>query len=136
MNNQDKKEELLKYQEAVREAERLEREILRWYARAEKMTAVVRLTPAGGPGGRSLEDAVGQIEALAARLGETHRETVELRRRIEDAVVRVEDGRLRELLRRRYIDGDTWEGIAVKMGMSYQWVCHLHGAALEEIQLS
>ena len=136
MSNQEKKEALLKYRDAVREAERLENEIRRWYSRAEKMTAVVKLTPAGGPGSRSLEDAVEHIDALAEQLGGMHREAVELRRGIEGAIARVEDRRLRELLRRRYIDGEKWVQIAVNMGMDdIRWVYRLHGKALNALTI-
>ena len=50
---------------------------------------------------------------------------------IEQAIERVEDVTYRILLRSRYINGSTWEQIAVCMGISYQWVCHIHGEALK-----
>ncbi len=134
MDNREKKEELLKYRESVREADRLEDEIRRWYARAEQMTAVVRLTPSGGSGGRSLEDAVGSIDELAAQLAQKQRENVGRRRRIESAIGQVRDGRLQELLRRRYINGDTWEKVAAAMGYQYRWVLALHARAISEIK--
>ena len=132
MNNQDKKARLNKYREAEAEASRLEREIARWYSKAERMTTAIKLVP-GGEGGRSLENSVEAIDALAGKLGEKRRETVRLRREIEDVIAAVPDGQLRMLLRYRYIDGMTWERVAVEMDMSYQWVCHLHGDALKEI---
>lgn len=135
MTSQQKKESLLKYREAIREAERLENEMRRWRSRAEKVTAALKMTPSGGPGSRSLEDAVDCIDALAVQLGAAQRRAVDLRRGIEAAINQVEDGRLRELLRRRYIDGDTWESIAVKMDYSYMHVCRLHGDALAAMKM-
>ena len=103
MDNREKKEELLKYRESVREADRLEDEIRRWYARAEQMA-------------------------------QKQRENVGRRRRIESAIGQVRDGRLQELLRRRYINGDTWEKVASAMGYQYRWVLALHARAISEIK--
>ena len=134
MTSQQKKESLLKYREAIREAERLENEMRRWRSRAEKVTAALKMTPSGGPGSRSLEDAVDCIDALAVQLGAAQRRAVDLRRGIEAAINQVEDGRLRELLRRRYINGDTWEKVAAAMGYQYRWVLALHARAISEIK--
>ena len=122
MTSQQKKESLLKYREAIREAERLENEMRRWRSRAEKVTMALKMTPSGSPGSRSLE-------------GAAQRRAVDLRRHIEVSIAQVEDGRLRELLRHRYIDGDTWESIAVKMDYSYMHVCRLHGDALAALKM-
>lgn len=135
MTSQQKKESLLKYREAIREAERLENEMRRWRSRAEKVTMALKMTPSGSPGSRSLEDAVDRIDALAVQLGAAQRRAVDLRRHIEVSIAQVEDGRLRELLRHRYIDGDTWESIAVKMDYSYMHVCRLHGDALAALKM-
>lgn len=135
MTSQKKKESLLKYREAIREAERLEDEMHRWRSRAENVTTALKMTPSGGPGSRSLEDAVDHIDALAVQLGAAQRRAVDLRRHIEVSIAQVEDGRLRELLRRRYIDGDTWESIAVQMDYSYMHVCRLHGDALAALKM-
>lgn len=39
------------------------------------------------------------------------------------------------ILRYRYIHGYTWERIAVTMDYSYQWVCELHGRALQKFKI-
>ena len=44
--------------------------------------------------------------------------------------VQLEDGRLRDVMRYRYIDGMKWEQIAVVMRLDYRWVLRLHGRAL------
>lgn len=136
MNNQEKKKALLKYQLTVREAGRLEEEIQRWRSRAEKTTAVMKLVPAGSDAGRSLETAVEQINELAEQLGKRRQEAVQLRQMVEAAIDGVEDERLRDLLRMRYIDDDTWEQIAVKMDYSFRQVTRMHGCALEKIKMS
>ncbi len=50
---------------------------------------------------------------------------------------RVEDTRLRELLTQRYINGLTWEKVAIEMHYSYKHVTHeLHPKALREAALA
>ena len=98
------------------------------------MTTAVKLVPSGGAAGRSLENSIEAIDALAGRLGDKRRETVRLRREIEDVIAAVPDGRLRMLLRYRYIDGMTWERIAVNMNFKdVRHVYRLHGSALSLI---
>lgn len=135
MTNQEKKAKLNQYREAEAESSRLEQEIIKWYSKAEKMTTAVKLVPGGGEGGRSLENSIESIDALAGRLGDKRRETVRLRREIEDVIAAVPDGRLRMLLRYRYIDGMTWERIAVNMCMDARWIRRLHGRALSVLTL-
>ena len=72
---------------------------------------------------------------MPGRLGDKRRETVRLRREIEDVIASVPDGRLRMLLRYRYIDGMTWERIAVNMCMDARWIRRLHGRALSVLTL-
>lgn len=135
MTNQEKKAKLNQYREAEAESSRLEQEIIKWYSKAEKMTTAVKLVPGGGEGGRSLENSIEAIDALAGRLGDKRRETVRLRREIEDVIAAVPDVRLRMLLRYRYIDGMTWERIAVNMCMDARWIRRLHGRALSVLTL-
>lgn len=135
MTNQEKKAKLNQYREAEAESSRLEQEITKWYSKAEKMTTAVKLIPSGGAAGRSLENSIEAIAALAGRLGDKRRETVRLRREIEDVIAAVPDGRLRMLLRYRYIDGMTWTHIERQMGYERTQIWRLHGRALESINM-
>ena len=133
MTNQDKIAWLRRYQEAVAEQDRLMGEIAQWRSRAEKVSPTLSsLTKSGGDPGRMIS-AVEHINALEAELAEQIVERVSARREIGQAIGRVPDERLARLLRLRYIDGMTWEKIAVQMDMTYQWVCKLHGKSLELI---
>lgn len=76
MTSQEKKEQLLKYREAEKESERLEQEIARWYSKAEKMTTIIKMVPGGGDGGRSIETAIEEVDALAGELAESRRKAV------------------------------------------------------------
>jgi len=136
MTSQEKKEILLQYRAAEREEKRLELEIQRWRSRAEKMTAGYGGTPSGGGDGRSLENTMAHIDDLTGQLANQRKRLVTLRRNIGTAIDSVPDARLRELLRLRYIEGLTFEQIAVRMSYSYKQTCRLHGMALEKMSLN
>ena len=135
MTNQEKKAWLLQYRRLHARIDRLEREKARWIERATQISA----TSDGMPHGSGVSDKVGNTAAKIADLtAEINREIdklADLRREIEAAVRTVDDSVLRELLERRYIDGDTWENIAVQMHYSYMHVCRLHGMALARMML-
>ena len=133
MTNQDKIAWLRRYREAAAEQDRLMAEIARWHSLAERVSPTLSGMPAGGGGPGRMISAVEHINALEAELAEQLAERVATRREIGQAIGRVPDERLARLLRLRYIDGMTWEKIAVQMDMTYQWVCQLHGKSLELI---
>lgn len=133
MTNQEKKEALQQYLSAGREEERLEREIQRWRSRAEKMTAGYSRASGGTGDDRSLEQTVARIDELTRQLTCQREELVSLRRSIGAAIDAVPEARLRELLRLRYIDGMSFEQIAVKMNYCWRQVLRLHGRALSAV---
>ena len=133
MTNQDKIAWLRRYREATAEQDRLMAEIARWRSLAERVSPAQPGMPAGGGGPARMIAAVERMDELEAELAEQIVERVATRREIGQAIDRVPDERLARLLRLRYIDGMTWEKIAVQMDMTYQWVCQLHGKSLELI---
>ena len=133
MTNQDKKEFLQQYRLAEMEEQRLEHEIERWRSRAERMTAGYSKAPAGGGDGRSLENTLERLGELAGELTRQRDKLIRLRREIGAAIDTVPDARLRELLRLRYIEGLSFEQIAVRLDYSWRQVIRLHGAALSKV---
>ena len=136
MTNQEKKEILQQYRLAEMEEQRLEHEIERWRSRAERMTAGYSKAPAGGADGRSMEHTLERLGELAVELTQQRDKLIWLRREIGAAIDTVPDARLRELLRLRYIEGHSFEQMAVRMGYSYKQICRLHGTALEKMSLN
>ena len=57
------------------------------------------------------------------------------RKEIRETLNQLEDENLKLLMEYRYIDGMTWEQIAVKMHYGFQWVCKLHGRALNRLRI-
>lgn len=133
MTNQDKIAWLRRYREAVAEQDRLMDEIKSWRSLAERVSPALSCLPRGSGGPGRMISAVEHISALETELADQIAERVSTRREIGQAIGQVPDERLARLLRLRYIDGMTWEKIAVQMDMTYQWVCKLHGKSLELI---
>ena len=135
MTNQEKKAYLSRYRDNEREIRRLQEEILRWESLAGRTTVSF-----GGAGGSNGEDrmqaAIEQIVALQNRLTLQLEQQVQVRDGIEAAIGTVPEERLRLLLRYRYIEGWTWERIAVEMNYAYRNVTRLHGQALADMKMS
>lgn len=126
-------DELREYRVLCAEERRLLDEIARWRSAAERVTptlAGVRFTRADG--GR-IEMAVEKMDTLRACLAARLTELADRRRRIEQAITALDDARLAHLIRLRYIDGLTFEVIAARMGLSYQWTHKLHRDALARL---
>jgi hypothetical protein len=89
----------------------------------------------GMPHGTSLSDKTAR---LAAQLADAEEEIIELRSEawsirmeIVRTLNRIQTPEYNTLLYLRYIEGKTWEQIAVEMHYTYQWVAGpLHGRAL------
>ena len=134
MTNQDKIKWLRRYRAAVAEQHRLEGEIETWRSLAEKITPTMSCLPGGGAGPGRMVSALEHILALEEVLaGQIGRRT-EIRREIGQAIDGVPDDRLAHLLRLRYVDGLTWERIAVEMHYSYKQIRRLHGRALNVLE--
>ena len=82
-----------------------------------------------------LQLAVDRICELEERLNGKIDAAVKRRKEMEAAIATVEDRTLQLLLRYRYIDGMTWEQIAVKMNYDYRWTLRLHGRALTRLTI-
>ena len=136
MTNQEKKAYLGRYRDNEREIRRPEEEILRWESLSRKTTTTMGAAGGGSNGEDKLQAAVEKIVRWQNRLTLQLAERVRLREEIEAAIGTVEDERLRLLLRYRYIDGLTFERIAVELNYSWRQICNLHGKALNEVKTS
>lgn len=107
----------------LRQATRSEARIEALMARREKCRA---LAAARG----------GQSEALAALEGELSAEIdgyAALVRKIEALLAALPDPVQREALRYRYLNGWSWQVISGKLGVSQDWLWHIHARALVRV---
>lgn len=135
MTNQEKKRELKKYRSLDQHINSLLVERRMWFDRATKITPNMDGMPQGSGQGDKISSAVIKIVELDQKINDEIDRLIETREKIMGAIKNVDDERFRALLIYRYIDGMTWEQIALETHYSYMQVCRLHGLALEKIML-
>lgn len=135
MTSKQKKEYLSKYLKLDKLINRKLEEREHWRDMATKITGTFSDMPKASGGENRIETAVDHIAKLEHELNVAVSELTHLRKSIELSLQTVKDDTYRVLLEYRYIDGMTWEQISVKMSYTYQWVCKLHGRALQKIEI-
>lgn len=132
MTNQEKKRYLQRYTKLNKAINQRLRERDRLRSLAEKCTSSITGLPRGGASDK---------ETTWIRLAEIEEEInadvdkyVDMRKEIEAAINTVDDITLQTLLRYRYLNGLTWERVAVEMEKTWRWIHRLHSRALEAIK--
>ena len=133
--NELKKEYLNSYRAAVREEKILLEEIQK--LRADKMfPSVVNDGMPHGSGGGDLSEYAAKLDEAINDLKEQRLKKVRLYTEIQQQIKCVEDDTERELLMLRYLQGKTWEQVAVEMGYTYRYTTKLHGKALQNFKMT
>ena len=102
--------------------------------RAEHITATLGgAKVASSSTGGTIESCVTQMVVLEGEIKEQARDYSEAIEECSKMLDLIEPN-YSEILYKRYFEGETWERIACDMGYTYQWVCVLHGRALQRIQ--
>lgn len=83
---------------------------------------------------KDLSDITPNLLFLQAKIDKKIKEYTVLRAEIEDSITCLQPVE-RVLMRLRYIEGLTWEQVAVEMHYSYKWVCVLHGRILDKMRV-
>ena len=110
--------------------ERLER--MRAKLEAGRMSNITGMPRGGAVDWTETADRVIELEK---RVNSRIREMVRQKQAAMDAIARVEEARLREVLELYYLDGYTWEQVAEQMDMSDRHVKRLHGIALLRVKV-
>mgnify|MGYP001551310025 FL=1 len=126
---------LSRYRRVSKRIDRLLEEQSRWREMALKITPVLSQTPGGGESGSPIERPMDKVLEIDVEINREIDELQTVRQEIHAALNQLEDESLKLLMEYRYIDGLTWEQIAVKMNYSYMQICRLHGKALRTIML-
>lgn len=126
---------LSRYRRMSKRIDRLLEEQSRWREMALKITPVLSQTPGGGESGSPIERPMDKVLEIDEEINREIDELQIVRQEIRAALNQLEDENLKLLMEYRYIDGLTWEQIAVKMNYSYMQICRLHGKALRTIML-
>jgi len=131
------KEYLSQYIAAGEEIKALCYELERVKSISEKVT--VSFESDGGVSGsvnvNKIPEAVEKIMEIERDIGERVTNLAFLRIDIYNTICRVQDGKLRVILLKRYIGNESFERIAYDMGYTYKHITHnLHPSALEEVE--
>lgn len=97
--------------------------------RSPKMDGMPRTGSGGG-----IEMQVDRILAAERRLNRARDEAMAILEGIEDMIASLENFDQKRILRLRYIDGLTWDEVAMDSGFSERSVRRIHGRALEELR--
>ncbi len=135
VTNAEKKAILLEYQAIERRIKRLQSEKQGWLEKATAVSPNLSDMPKGG-GADKIQNAVCRIADIEQKINREIDRQIDLRERIEAAVVGLKDERFQDVMRYKYIDGKTLEWIAVEMNYSYKQICRFHGYALRDIKMS
>ncbi|WP_314331142.1 hypothetical protein [Selenomonas noxia] len=129
------KEYLWRVRDAERDLKRLEQEYEQAKADILHLKAV-QYDADKVTGGRigDLSDAIAAIEEYMERLNAQWDKLIALRKEAKVLIERIADGRYREVLHRRYLQGQTLEEIAVDLRYNYRWIKRLHGRAMGEFE--
>lgn len=134
--------------EEIREARHaIKRQLSGYQARKRELKQIEALMADldGAPGGQNLDgmprgstvgDPVAAVVAQRLALREKYQaklaELYEAQRAVEDMIESL-DSVERELLRHRYIEGMTWEGVCVAISYSWRQTHNLHAQALDKL---
>lgn len=134
MTNSEKKQRLQQYIQIQRETDRLYDEINRLQAQAEKVTAFLSTELKGG----SSKDRMAIVDEIVEKkqqLEEKVREAFAARSAIVQAIDSVKSPLHHRVLAWRYLNGATFEEIAVREGYTYNHVVmRVHPTALSMVK--
>ena len=134
--NQKKIEYLSRYTKLGKRIEQLSTERAMWLSRACKTTQTISDMPKAKNGAQGDSGEVAQYIEIGEEITRELRNLHRLRREIRAVITTLEDDILQTLMLYRYIDGMTFEEIAVKLHYSWRQVCRKHGQALAKLRMS
>ena len=108
--------------------ERVDR--LRAKLEAGRMSKITGMPRGGSEDWTATADKLIELEK---RVNARIRELVRVKHLAMDAIDRVDEARLREVLELYYIDGFAWKDVAERMKLEERQVFRLHGKALQRI---
>ena len=135
--NQDKIKYLKRYINLDREIDRKLEAVSLLRSKLIRVTEVFTAEPKGGG------SIYGKTEEILAKIVDLEKEIdadvdrlISIRDNIKAIIEAVDDDRERLLLQYRYLDGWTFEKIAVEMNYSWRQIHRLHSRALTNVKMS
>ena len=75
-----------------------------------------------------------KVESIAAKIDRQLNRCMALRYEIEEAINKLENPTERLLMRKRYIEGKTWDKVAVEMNYTFRHIIRMHGQILQKMK--
>lgn len=135
MTYQEKVKFLKRYKQIDKEITQLLREKSEIFSLGTKINPTYSDMPKGTNESDKVQSTVEKLGALEKKIDSKIDEWYEVRLDIEKAIHTVESDKFRLLLRYRYINGWTFEQIAVQMDHDYRWVRRLHRKSVNLINI-
>lgn len=107
-----------------------------WNARATKITATISQEPKAAGSGDQLQRCIDQICELQTEIAQEMDKLRKRKQEIETAIYGLNEKSYQDILWYRYIQGMTFEEIAIKMNYSWRQVCRKHKNAVEKLKMS
>ena len=135
MNYSEKVEWLSRYRAALKKEKLLRDELQALRERAAGCGKAFDGVPGAASDGQSLPRAVESIIKAQQELECQINVCGAIRREVVAAIETVPDDRDQEILRRRYLLGETFEQISAKMLLEYRWVRRRHKAGVNKFNI-
>lgn len=126
---------LSQYQYLNKEIDRKIESLEFWRNKILNITGTLSDMPKSNKRSDTIADGIATINDIEKTINQEIDELIELRKEIEDKINAVDDPKLRELLKCRYLDCKSWEEIAYKNNITWRHVYRLHEKALDEIKI-
>lgn len=107
-----------------------------WNARATKITATISQEPKAAGSGDQLQRCIDQICELQTEIAQEMDKLRKRKQEIETAIHGLNEKSYQDILWYRYIQGMTFEEIAIKMNYSWRQVFRKHKNAVEKLKMS
>lgn len=135
MTYEEKKAWLGRYREAEKKYRQLSDRLAEAQTAARRTTQNVSAVPGGSGDGQSLARAVEREEEAERRAYAQLAVCDALFEEIDEVLEQLEDYRDYCILRKYYLDFQTWEKIAADMDISVRWLHSLRAQAIEQLKI-
>lgn len=133
-NNTARAEAVLdRYRSAVWKAEALSEEVRELRELDQRLGPALTGMPRGGRNTDRLADTVERLENRSRQLQQQVDRCLSIQQELSGLFERLEDTRMGQLLRMRYLRGCGWKEISERMGFTERWVRTLHQRALVQL---
>nr|WP_312578346.1 hypothetical protein [Sedimentibacter sp.] len=117
------------------ETDRKIKELEDWKNKIYSVTGTLTDMPRSNSRRDKISDGIAAINEIEENINGDIEKLLKVRKDVQSKIDTIEDLKLRELMKCRYLDFNTWEEIAYKNGFSWQWVYKLHEKSLDKIKI-